>query len=144
MNLLKIASSISFLLALSLPALPARADLKYDVNLAEDNRYKVEIAGDRDQIEKILGVNFFYNQPDGTFKDRADYIKSTLADKMVSAKRYGGDVSIYGDTAVSQGFVDVVVDIDGKNTPFKLRYLNVWLLEDGEWRLVGRQSTPVE
>lgn len=113
-----------------------------DVNKAEDYRYTVEIAKNRPEIEKILGAEFFYNQPDGTYKTRSAYIESTLKDSMTHAERYNVKTEVIGNTAIVQGNAKVLVDLEGKLTPFDLRYLNVWVYRDGRWQLVARQSAP--
>ncbi|WP_415410275.1 nuclear transport factor 2 family protein [Synechococcus sp. A10-1-5-9] len=113
-----------------------------DVNKAEDYRYTVEIAKNRPEIEKILGAEFFYNQPDGTYKTRSAYIESTLKDSMTQAERYNVKTEVIGNTAIVQGNAKVLVDLEGKLTPFDLRYLNVWVYRDGRWQLVARQSAP--
>jgi hypothetical protein len=142
MDIARLLNTVTLLLSVTCPAIPALAGPIDDINTAEDKRYAAEMSGNKSEIENILGDSFFYNQPDGTYKDRDQYIKSTLSDKMISAERYQGQVNVYGNTAVSQGYVDVVVDFDGVATPFKLRYLNAWVLQDGVWKLVGRQSSP--
>lgn len=113
-----------------------------DVNKAEDYRYTVEIAKNKPEIEKILGAEFFYNQPDGTYKDRSAYIESTLKDNMVQADRYNVKTEVIGNTAIVQGNAKVLVNLGGKLTPFDLRYLNVWVFRDGRWQLIARQSAP--
>lgn len=113
-----------------------------DVNKAEDYRYTVEIAKNKPEIEKILGAEFFYNQPDGTYKDRSAYIESTLKDNMIQAERYNVKTEVIGNTAIVQGNAKVLVNLDGKPTPFDLRYLNIWVFRDGRWQLVARQSSP--
>ena len=113
-----------------------------DVNKAEDYRYTVEIAKNRPEIEKILGAEFFYNQPDGTYKTRSTYIESTLKDSMTQAERYNVKTEVIGNTAIVQGNAKVLVDLEGKLMPFDLRYLNVWVYRDGRWQLVARQSAP--
>lgn len=113
-----------------------------DVNKAEDYRYTVEIAKNKPEIEKILGAEFFYNQPDGTYKDRTAYIESTLKDNMIQAERYNVKTEVIGNTAIVQGNAKVLVNLGGKPTPFDLRYLNVWVFRDGRWQLIARQSAP--
>lgn len=113
-----------------------------DVNKAEDYRYTVEIAKNKPEIEKILGAEFFYNQPDGTYKDRSAYIESTLKDNMIQAERYNVKTEVIGNTAIVQGNAKVLVNLGGTPTPFDLRYLNVWVFRDGRWQLIARQSAP--
>ena len=113
-----------------------------DVNKAEDYRYTVEIAKNKPEIEKILGAEFFYNQPDGTYKDRSAYIESTLKDNMIQAERYNVETEVIGNTAIIQGNAKVLVNLGGTPTPFDLRYLNVWVFRDGRWQLIARQSAP--
>jgi hypothetical protein len=102
----------------------------------------VEIAKNRSEIEKMLGAEFFYNQPDGTYKDRTAYIESTLKDSMTQAERYNVKIEVIGDTAIVQGNAKVLVNLEGELTPFDLRYMNVWVFRDGRWQLVARQSAP--
>lgn len=140
---MKSKSSLTTLVTLAvLTGTPAIAGPIEDVNKAEEYRYSVEIGKNRAEIEKIIGTEFIYNQPDGTFKNRSQYIESTLKDSMVKAERYDVDTKIIGNTAIVTGNAKVLVDIEGTITPFDLRYLNVWVLRDGRWQLVARQSAP--
>ena len=79
-----------------------------DVNKAEDYRYTVEIAKNKPEIEKILGAEFFYNQPDGTYKDRSAYIEFTLKDNMIQAERYSR-----GLNRIIMGYQEILDDTEG-------------------------------
>jgi hypothetical protein len=135
----KVFISTSTALLLGSPCIAGPVE---DVNKAEDYRYTVEIAKNRSEIEKMLGAEFFYNQPDGTYKDRTAYIESTLKDSMTQAERYNVKIEVIGDTAIVQGNAKVLVNLEGELTPFDLRYMNVWVFRDGRWQLVARQSAP--
>jgi hypothetical protein len=49
---------------------------------------------------------------------------------------------VYGKTGINPGIVNIVnLGADGKETPLKLRFTDVFVFEDGRWQMVSWQST---
>jgi ketosteroid isomerase-like protein len=60
--------------------------------------------------------------------------------KIKRAERYDVKIRIYGDVATAMGSTVVDLETKGEARVVDLRYLNVWVLRDGRWQLLARQS----
>ena len=60
--------------------------------------------------------------------------------KIYEAKRYDVTVHVYGNVATAMGMTHLDLERKGVRSPIELRYINVWVLRDGRWQLVARQS----
>ena len=135
----------SLLLVLALMSLFARsavADSEQDVNQIEDRRYQVMMVGDLEGLASILADEFVYHQPTGKIATKAIYIDQLKSGevKIYEAKRYDVTVHVYGDIATVMGMTHLDLERKGVRSPIELRYINVWVLRDGRWQLVARQS----
>jgi hypothetical protein len=49
---------------------------------------------------------------------------------------------VYGNTGINTGIVNIInLNAEGKETPLKLRFTDVFVFEDGRWQMVSWQST---
>ena len=78
--------------------------------------------------------------PAGQAQTKQQFIDAVTAGILFAGKAEMMDrkVRIYGDTAVSTGFVTGVVGVD------KSRYIRVYVKRNNKWRLVASQGTRVE
>ena len=79
-------------------------------------------------------------------------LTSSAQDKVFAMKKTGGkflsferkieEVVIKGDVAISMGNETVVTSSDNSNTQLvsKRRYTNIWMKQNGTWKLTARHT----
>lgn len=134
-----LAAACTLALSSTVPAFAGDAE---DVNAAEEARYAVMIAQDRDAMAAILADEFIYHQPSGKVQNKAGYIEQITGGdvRIRKAERYDIQIHVYGDTATATGSTKVDVELKGEPKQFDLRFLDVWVKRDGRWQIVARQS----
>lgn len=135
----------SVLLAIALMSLFTRVALagaEQDIDRIEDRRYQAMMAADLTALANILADEFVYHQPTGKVATKASYIEQLKSGevKINEARRYDVTIHVYGDLATAMGMTHLDLELKGERRQVELRYLNVWLLRDGRWQLVARQS----
>ena len=135
----------SVLLAIALMSLFTRVALagaEQDIDRIEDRRYQAMMAADLTALANILADEFVYHQPTGKVATKASYIEQLKSGevKITEARRYDVTIHVYGDRATALGMTHLDLELKGERRQVELRYLNVWLLRDGRWQLVARQS----
>jgi ketosteroid isomerase-like protein len=77
-----------------------------------------------------------------TKKEHMDEIQSGKV-RYLSSDQSDYHVHAYGDTAVLTGVESSTVDYHGKVLRFPRRFMTVYVRQDGRWRYVAHQVTPV-
>ncbi len=112
----------------------------------DEARIAATLAGDVSRLEPLIGSTLRYVHSSGTDEDRKLYLQRVgegfydyrqLASIARAFRRFGDVVLVNGDVEI-----DVVVREKGRKH-FRSRYLQAWALEDGSWRMVSWQSTPL-
>ncbi|HEU5283127.1 MAG TPA: nuclear transport factor 2 family protein [Burkholderiales bacterium] len=137
-----VAAGLVALLALTLIAGRAQAGVEDDIHQAEEARYDAMIRADGPALARVLADEFLYHQPSGKVATKESYIASFVSGdvKIKRAERYDVTIHVYGDVATAMGSTVVDVEMKGEARVVDLRYLNVWVLRDGRWQCVARQS----
>lgn len=126
---------------------PSTDTTLFDLILTLDEaRIDATLAGDAARLEPLIGRTLRYIHSSGTDEDRALYLQRVgdgfydyhRLDSIARAFRHFGEVVLVnGDVAI-----DVTVRDKGRKQ-FRSRYLQAWALEDGNWKMVSWQSTPL-
>lgn len=118
------------------------ATAEQEIDRIEDARYAAMMQGDLSKLATILADEFVYHQPTGRVATKASYIEQIGSGevKIREARRYDVTIHVYGDIATAMGLTHLDLELKGERRQVELRYLNVWLLRDGRWQLVARQS----
>ncbi|MCO5119651.1 MAG: nuclear transport factor 2 family protein [Burkholderiaceae bacterium] len=112
----------------------------------DEARVAATLAGDVARLEPLIGSSLRYVHSSGTDEDRSLYLERVgggfydyqrLTSIVRAFRRFGEVVLVNGDVEI-----DVVVREKGRKQ-FRSRYLQVWALENGSWRMVSWQSTPL-
>lgn len=112
----------------------------------DEARVAATLAGDVARLEPLIGSSLRYVHSSGTDEDRSLYLERVgggfydyqrLGSIARAFRRFGEVVLVNGDVEI-----DVVVREKGRKQ-FRSRYLQVWALENGGWRMVSWQSTPL-
>jgi len=135
-------SALLFLALMSLCTRYALAGAEQDVDRMEDRRYYAMMIGDLPGLAEILADEFIYHQPTGKVATKTSFIEQFKSGdvKINEAKRYDVTIHVYGDMATAMGMTHLDLVLKGERRQVELRYLNVWVLRDGRWQLVARQS----
>jgi hypothetical protein len=110
---------------------------------AELARFKVMIAKDRAALEAVLHKDLVYFHSGGNTDTKDSYIASIFSGKSsyVSIAPVEILTRVYGKTGINTGVLNLVnLSADGKETPVKLRFTDVFVFEDGRWQMVSWQS----
>jgi len=134
-------------LAFAMPLLAfAQAANKSSSSKAEDEIMKIEdqwvqsrAAKDPTVTKDLLTDDYLGGTPTGQAQTKQQFIDGVTAGTLFAGKAEQTDrkVRIYGDTAVSTGFVT------GNAGGDKVRYIRVYVKRNNKWRLVAAQGTRV-
>ncbi len=111
---------------------------------AELGRFKVMVAKDRAGLEAVLHKELVYFHSSGAADTKDSYIASIFSGKSsyVSIEAAEMQTRVYGKTGINTGIINLVnLNAEGKETPLKLRFTDVFVFEDGRWQMVSWQST---
>jgi ketosteroid isomerase-like protein len=135
---------VSTLVMASVYAQQPLSDEKQILKL-EDDWARALKTKDRQIMDAIVARNFTFIEPDGTVKDRDEYLadrSSDIADTE-SFELADLEVSVFGNCALASGLSKVTERRQGKRYRFSLRWKELWLKDNGSWKVVASQATPV-
>jgi ketosteroid isomerase-like protein len=124
-------------------ALAQKADVA-SLKKAELSRFNVMVAKDRAGLEAVMHRDLVYFHSSGVADNKDSYIASIFSGKSnyQSIDPVELVTRVYGKTGINTGIVNIVnLSADGKETPLKLRFTDVFVFEDGRWQMVSWQST---
>jgi hypothetical protein len=111
---------------------------------AELGRFKVMVAKDRAGLEAVLHKDLAYFHSSGASDNKDSYIASIFSGKSNYQSIEAPELltRVYGKTGINTGIVNIVtINAEGKETPLKLRFTDVFVFESGRWQMVSWQST---
>jgi hypothetical protein len=111
----------------------------------EDDWARALKTKDRQVLDAIVAPNFTFIEPDGTVKNRDEYLAdrtSEIAD-IESFELADLKVSLFENCALTSGVSKITERRQGKRYRFSLRWKELWLKDNGNWRVVASQATPV-
>ncbi|HEU0274361.1 MAG TPA: nuclear transport factor 2 family protein [Candidatus Udaeobacter sp.] len=100
---------------------------------------------DRQLLDAIVSPNFTFIEPDGTVKNRDDYLADRSSDIADIESFELGElrVRVFENCALTSGISRITERRQGKRYRFSLRWKELWLKDNGSWRVVASQATPV-
>jgi len=106
----------------------------------EDQWVQSRATKDTTMAKDLLSDDYLGANVTGQAQTKQQYIDGITAGTIFAGKAEMTDrkVRIYGDTAVSTGFVTGVAGAD------KVRYIRVYVKRNNKWRQVASQGTRVE
>ena len=136
--------AVSMLVMASVYAQQALPDEKQILKL-EDDWARALKTKDRQVLDTIVARNFTFIEPDGTVKNGDEYLadrSSDIAD-IESFELVDLKVSVFENCALTSGVSKITERRQGKRYRFSLRWKELWLKDNGSWRVVASQATPV-
>ena len=111
----------------------------------EDDWVRALVTHDRDVSDKIVAPGFTFIEPDGTVKNRAEYLADRSGNEA-ETESFQNDqlkVEVFGNSALASGLATIIERRDGKRYRFSLRWKELWRKESGRWQVLVSQATPV-
>ncbi len=111
---------------------------------AELARFKVMVSKDRAGLEAVMHKDLVYFHSSGVADTKDSYIESIFNGKSNYLSISSSEMltRVYGTTGINTGIVNIInLNAEGKDTPLKLRFTDVFVFEDGRWQMVSWQST---
>ena len=120
-------------------------DLFAHITELDDKRQRATLAKDFATVESIVGSTLRYVHGSGADEDRALYLERLRGgfydyQHMQPLRR---EFRRFGDVVLCHGDLRIHVIVDGTEKDFKGRYLQVWAREDGAWKFVAWETTPL-
>jgi ketosteroid isomerase-like protein len=136
--------AVSMLVMASVYAQQPLPDEKQILKL-EDDWARALKTKDRQVLDAIVAGNFTFIEPDGTVKNRDEYLADRSSDIADTESFEFADlkVSVFGNCALASGISKVTERRQNKRYRFSLRWKELWLKDNGKWQVVASQATPV-
>jgi len=113
------------------------------VKAAEKSWASATVAGDEATLKQLLASDLTYTHSNGETDTKAAFIDNlkTGARKYHKVDHESMEVRLYGNTAVLAAVAAVETSQKGgKPNPVRLRFIHVWVWQQGRWQMVAHQS----
>ncbi len=116
-----------------------------DLNVAAQRYEEAQIDGDATVLNELIADDYVLVGSDGAQQNKAELIEFWTADGFDPAPVTVTDPveHRWTDGAALGGTVTLSWSQDGAPVSVNIRYVDIWALRDGEWRVVYGQSTRV-
>ena len=111
----------------------------------EDDWARALKTKDRQLLNAVVARNFTFIEPDGTVKNRDEYLadrSSDIAD-IESFELADLKVSVVENCGLASGTSKITERRQGKRYRFSLRWKELWMKDNGKWQVVVSQATPI-
>jgi ketosteroid isomerase-like protein len=120
-------------------------DLAERVAALEDARYRAMIAGDLEGLARYLSDRLTYTHSNALVESKAEYLASVGKGvfKYRDIKIAERQIRAASGAMLVTGRITIDILLDGQPKMLQSRFLNVWVEEGGDWRMIAWQSTPI-
>lgn len=141
----KFSLSIIFILLFSFATI---AQNKKDASIEsiEKQRFAAMEKKDIPFLENVLADDLVYIHSNALTETKADFLSSIKTGKIVYEKMEVEEMQVRKyrkNTAIVNGIVHVQVQLNGKPADLRLRYTNVYIKQNGKWKMETWQSTKI-
>jgi ketosteroid isomerase-like protein len=114
------------------------------VLLAERALQAAMLAGDADELDRLLHPELLAVGPDGQMIDKAGDLASHRSGvfKIFELSEEAVRVKVLGDTALTFVVLRIRGSIDDAEISGRMRYTRTWIRDGGAWRVVGAHISP--
>jgi hypothetical protein len=145
---MKTLSHPTLALLLALLATPAvqAGDAEEAVLEVQNQRWALTAGGDLDELEAMLTDDMDYTHSSAAVDTKAQFLDSLRSGRVryVSLEPEGERaVRFYGDAAVVQGVAHVLVKVPDRDIDVRLRFTELYVKQDGAWKMALWHSTRV-
>jgi ketosteroid isomerase-like protein len=117
-----------------------------EIKKLEEMEVKAIIQKDSVTLLKLWDKGYVVNAPDNkiNFAGKTTLDRPVLGRSRISFTRDVEQIIVRGNTVFSMGSETVVTQNEG-NSPqtVKRRYTNIWMKQDGSWKLVARHANVI-
>jgi ketosteroid isomerase-like protein len=123
----------------------SRRGSKKQVLQAEDDEGKAILKGDTKTLDRLWADELLYTNQKGELHTKAEHLAEfqSGARKFDSYKHDDIRVHVYPDMVVVNGRSTSTAHDKGETSIGPRRYTNVWVKQDGQWRLVVHHVTDI-
>ena len=120
----------------------ALADDAADVNKAVDALRAAMLAADAAALKDILADQLTYVHSSGKLDTKDEFLAIVGGKKTIykSITLEDPKTTLVGSTAIIRHIFTGEAETDGKVNPFKVGAMQIWMKQDGKWRLLARQA----
>jgi len=121
------------------------ADAETEVAAIERQRFAAMLAADVAALDRLLAPDLTYTHSSAKVETKQEYIEAikTGASKYKVIEPEDIRVRVYGSTAVLTGYCQFEVTSGGQELKLRVRFTDVYVKNDGAWRMVAWQSTRI-
>ncbi len=143
MRIQQLIMSLVVLPAVLLSTHAAAFQVERAIEALEDKRYEAMKRADREVLEQLLADDLTYVHTSGRVETKSQFINSIESGEILyrSIDREDVQVRIYGNTAVVTGLANVNVELRGRVEHLRIRFIDVYVRQNGHWNMVAWQST---
>ena len=120
-------------------------DTEESVLAAQDQRFALTAGGDLDELEAMLTDDMNYTHSHSGVDTKAQFLETLRSGQVryVSIEPEERAVRVYGDAAVVQGVAHLLVKVPDRDIDVRLRFTELYVRQDGAWKLALWHSTKV-
>ena len=140
-----VAALLTALVLMACGAEAPPADNRASLEAAAQHYEEAQIAGDAAALQQLIADDYVLVGSDGVRQNKAELIAFWTADGFDPAPVTVSQPveHVWNDGAALGGTVTLTWVQNGAPVSLAIRYVDVWALRDGEWRVVYGQSTRV-
>jgi hypothetical protein len=147
MNETRRAIRLCLALALVLVAVPMThaGEAEQAVLQAQDHRFALTAGGDLDELAGMLTDDMTYTHSSAAMDTKATFLDSLRSGRVryVSIEPEERSVRMYGDAGVIQGVAHVLVKVPDRDIDVRLRFTELYVKQDSQWKMALWHSTKV-
>ena len=97
---------------------------------------------EKTRLEALCAEQLSYGHSDGRVQNKAEFITGVMTRKAILKSLTLSDhtIAVVGANAIARHKWTSESEADGKVTTTKIDVLQVWLKQDGTWKLLARQA----
>ena len=116
-----------------------------EIRALEDRRYRAMLAGDIAVLDDLCSDNLIYTHSKADYDDKRSYLHKvgTRYFTYLEITHPADRILVVDGAALVTGRMTAKVSVVGTIVQVDNRYLAVWVREQGAWKFVAYQPTPI-
>ena len=112
------------------------------VNQAIEDLKKAMLAADQAALEGLVADQLSYGHSGGVVESKAQFVNVIASKKTVykSITLSEPSLVVVGNNAIARHIFSAETESDGKAATARVGVMQVWLKQDGRWKLLARQA----
>jgi len=116
-----------------------------EIKALEDRRYRAMLAGDMAVLDELCSDDLIYTHSKADYDDKRSYLHKvgTRYFTYLEITHPADRILVVAGAALVTGRMTAKVSVVGVLVKKNNRYLAVWVREQGAWKFVAYQPTPI-